>query len=62
MVPAAGATPTPGELADHVRAHSSPLKRPRHVVFVDALPTTTNGKVAKDAVRRLARHHLDALP
>ncbi len=62
VVPAAGATPTPGELADHVRAHSSPLKRPRHVVFVDALPTTTNGKVAKDAVRRLARHHLDALP
>lgn len=57
VVPAAGATPAPEDLADHVREHSSPLKRPRHVVFVAALPTTTNGKVAKDAVRRLARDH-----
>ncbi|MBL8777621.1 MAG: AMP-binding protein [Acidimicrobiales bacterium] len=54
VVAAPGAAPSADELADHVRAHSSPLKRPRHVLFVDALPTTTNGKVAKDAVRRLA--------
>ncbi|HMQ24561.1 MAG TPA: AMP-binding protein [Acidimicrobiales bacterium] len=53
VVPATGAAPTLDELADHVRSHSSPLKRPRHLVLVDALPTTTNGKVAKDAVRRL---------
>ena len=51
-----GVRPAPGELEDHVRAHISSFKRPRHVVFVDALPTTTNGKVAKDRVRALARH------
>ena len=52
--------PSADELVAYVRAHLSPFKRPRHVVFVDALPTTTNGKVAKDAVRRLAGAALDA--
>ena len=60
VVPAAGAAPTPDELATHVREHSSPLKRPRHVLLVDALPTTTNGKVAKGAVRARVREVLGA--
>ncbi len=62
VVPVAGTAPTPDELAAHVRDHSSPLKRPRRVVLVDALPTTTNGKVAKDAVRRLARRAIEPRP
>ena len=53
------ARPSADELVAHVRNHLSPFKRPRHVVFVDALPTTTNGKVAKDAVRALAGAALD---
>lgn len=54
VVAGGDARPGADELVAHVRAHLSPFKRPRHVVFVDALPTTTNGKVAKDAVRTLA--------
>lgn len=42
-------------LIAHVRERLAGFKRPRHVVFVDTLPTTTNGKVAKSAVRELAR-------
>ena len=59
VVASGGARPSADELVAHVRAHLSPFKRPRQVVFVDALPTTTNGKVAKDAVRALAGAALD---
>lgn len=52
--------PSAEALVAHVRSHLAAFKRPRHVVFVDVLPTTTNGKVTKDAVRRLARDRLDA--
>ena len=62
VVARAGTTPGVDELADHVRAHSSAWKRPRHVLLVDALPATTNGKVAKAEVRRLAREHLGEPP
>jgi acyl-coenzyme A synthetase/AMP-(fatty) acid ligase len=41
-----------------VRTRIAAFKRPRHVLFVDALPLTSNGKVAKEAVRRLARDAL----
>jgi acyl-CoA synthetase (AMP-forming)/AMP-acid ligase II len=50
-----GSSPDTDDLVAHVRAVLTPWKRPRHVLFVDALPTTTNGKVAKDAVRARAR-------
>ncbi|WP_299557349.1 AMP-binding protein [uncultured Mycolicibacterium sp.] len=57
--------PTPGvprpeadELAGFVRARIAAFKRPRHVLFVDALPRTTNGKVAKDELRSRARAEL----
>jgi acyl-CoA synthetase (AMP-forming)/AMP-acid ligase II len=50
--------PTAEALIAHVRARVAAFKRPRHVLFVEALPTTTNGKVAKDAVRRHARSEL----
>lgn len=51
--------PEPEELVDHVRSRIAAFKRPRHVLFVDALPLTTNGKVAKDAVRAHARATLE---
>ena len=50
-----GATPSADDLVAHVRARLAAFKRPRHVLFVDALPTTSNGKVAKADVRRFAR-------
>jgi acyl-CoA synthetase (AMP-forming)/AMP-acid ligase II len=39
----------------HVREKISPFKRPRHVLFVNDLPMTTNGKVAKEELRWLIR-------
>jgi acyl-CoA synthetase (AMP-forming)/AMP-acid ligase II len=50
--------PEPDDLIGHVRERIAAFKRPRHVLFVDALPLTTNGKVAKDAVRAHARSTL----
>ena len=43
--------PTADELIAHVRAHLAGFKRPRHVRFVDELPMTSNGKVAKSILR-----------
>lgn len=48
----------PDELIGHVRSRIAAFKRPRHVLFVDALPLTTNGKVARDTVRTHARSTL----
>ena len=45
-------------LTDHVRSRLAGFKRPRHIVFVDVLPLTSNGKIAKEAVRHYARNQL----
>ncbi len=50
--------PDADALIAHVRSRVAAFKRPRHVLFVDSLPMTTNGKVAKDAVRAYARSTL----
>ena len=55
VVPAAGAAPTPGELKEYVGQRLAKVKRPRHVLLVASLPATTNGKVTKEQLRRLAR-------
>jgi acyl-CoA synthetase (AMP-forming)/AMP-acid ligase II len=55
-----GRRPSVDRLVAHARAHLAAFKRPRHVLFVDALPVTSNGKVAKAEVRRLARDELAA--
>ncbi|HEX6450845.1 MAG TPA: hypothetical protein VF060_15455 [Trebonia sp.] len=55
VVPRAGSSPAAGDLIAHVRAIIAPFKRPRHIVFADTLPLTTNGKIAKDRVRTFAR-------
>ena len=53
------ATPvSAAELITHVRARLAAFKRPRHVLFVDSLPLTSNGKVAKEVVRHQARDAL----
>lgn len=54
VVPRPDTAPTAEALITHVRAHLAGFKRPRHVLFVDALTLTTNGKVAKAAVREFA--------
>ncbi|KUI31966.1 AMP-dependent synthetase [Mycobacterium sp. IS-1742] len=55
VVAADGRQPTESGLIEHVRARLSGFKRPRRVLFVDALPLTANGKVDKNRVRHLAR-------
>jgi acyl-CoA synthetase (AMP-forming)/AMP-acid ligase II len=60
VVVASHRRPEPEELINHVRSRIAAFKRPRHVLFVDALPLTTNGKVAKDAVRAHAKATLNA--
>jgi acyl-CoA synthetase (AMP-forming)/AMP-acid ligase II len=50
-----GKHPTTETLAGHVRSRIAAFKRPRHVLFVESLPLTSNGKVAKEAVRQFAR-------
>jgi len=52
VVPRAGGRPTADELIAHVRARLTAFKRPRHVLFVDTLPLTSNGKVAKQVLRQ----------
>lgn len=55
VVPVAGREPSADELIEHVRCAIAGFKRPRVVLFVDGLPLTGNGKVAKDRVREFAR-------
>jgi acyl-CoA synthetase (AMP-forming)/AMP-acid ligase II len=55
VVPVAGRALSAQDVIAHARARLSAFKRPRHVVFADALPLTTNGKVANDVVRAEAR-------
>lgn len=58
VVATPGSVPSADALENHVRSHLAGFKRPRHVLFVDALPVTSNGKIAKEAVRRYVRTHV----
>lgn len=49
------AQPTADDLIAHVRAHLAGFKRPRQVRFVEELPLTSNGKVAKSVLRETIR-------
>ena len=51
VIPAAGAAPTADELIAACRGRIASFKIPRHVVFVDELPTTSSGKVQKVKIR-----------
>ncbi|MGW0157904.1 AMP-binding protein [Mycobacterium sp. NPDC003323] len=51
---------TADALITHVRARLAGFKRPRHVVFVDTLPLTSNGKVAKAELRQRMAQDLPA--
>ena len=51
VVPAPGSHLVTADIVEHCRAHLAAYKRPRDVVFVDALPTTSSGKLMR---RKLA--------
>ncbi|MCU1377069.1 MAG: AMP-dependent synthetase and ligase [Acidimicrobiales bacterium] len=46
------------ELVTHVGERLAGFKKPKHVVFVEALPVNASGKVLKAELRRLATDHL----
>ena len=58
VVPRPGAHADPAVLVAHVRQRLAGFKRPRHVLVVEVLPQTTNGKIDKAAIRRYARASL----
>ena len=58
VVPQPGAELTPAELVAHVGERLAGFKRPKHVVFVEALPVNASGKIRKAELRRLAADHL----
>ena len=51
VVPKAGSTPTEDAILEFCRDRLAAYKRPRIVVFVEELPTTSSGKLMR---RRLA--------
>ncbi|MCF6387035.1 AMP-binding protein [Mycobacterium sp. MBM] len=55
VVPEGGRRPDADELIGHVRTYLAGFKRPRHVLFVDDLPMTSNGKIAKTVLRETVR-------
>jgi acyl-CoA synthetase (AMP-forming)/AMP-acid ligase II len=56
IVPEEGATLSPQDVIDFVRARLAGFKKPRYVELVDALPVTTaTGKVQKSALREQFR-------
>lgn len=58
VVAVAGQPVRSEDLVERVRGGLAGFKRPRHVLFVDELPLTSNGKVAKAAVRQYARDRI----
>jgi fatty-acyl-CoA synthase len=51
VVPRAGATLTAAHVDAHVREHLAGFKRPKYVVFADALPKNPSGKILKRELR-----------
>ena len=48
------ATATAGGLIDHCRDRIASYKKPKHVIFMDALPRNANGKILKTELRERA--------
>ncbi|MFZ9483788.1 MAG: AMP-binding protein [Ilumatobacteraceae bacterium] len=55
---AEGATPTLGELSDHVKANLAHYKAPRHLVLVDTIGRAPNGKVDYKRLKGVALDQL----
>ena len=53
VVPKPGSAPEEAALLQHCAAHLAVYKRPREIVFVDAIPHTPNGKVSRRSLPQL---------
>ncbi len=54
IVPAAGATPSTGELIAYCRENLARFKVPREITFTESLPLTASGKIRRFALRERA--------
>jgi fatty-acyl-CoA synthase len=56
-----GATLDAATVTERMRGRVASFKIPRHVLFVDAFPMTSSGKIRKVELRADARRLLDTL-
>lgn len=54
IVASRGMTPTPEQIKSYASGRLAAYKCPRHIVLIDALPRTANGKVKRSALAALA--------
>lgn len=59
VIPAAGQSITAEALLERMKGRIASFKIPRHVIFVDAFPMTSSGKIRKVELRADARSKLD---
>ena len=52
--PAEGSSLTRNELAEHAARRLAPYKRPTHIVLIQSMPLSANGKVIKSELLRMA--------
>ena len=52
VVPKEGVEVSEAELIEHAKAHMAPFKVPKRIVFVEALPKSTAGKILKRNLRK----------
>lgn len=57
VIPLPGTALTPTEVSEYCRQHLAAYKRPREVVFVDSLPTTSSGKLMRRKLAELSIGH-----
>jgi fatty-acyl-CoA synthase len=60
VIPKPGQTITAETLIERMKGRIASFKIPRHVIFVDAYPMTSSGKIRKIELRAQARERLDA--
>ena len=52
VVPKEGMAVSEAELIEHAKAHMAPFKVPKRIVFTEALPKSTAGKILKRHLRK----------
>lgn len=52
VVPRDGTGPSESDVIENCRAHVAGYKKPREVIFLDAIPRNVAGKIDKTALKR----------
>ncbi len=62
VIRSSGRSVTSADILARMRGRIAGFKIPRHILFVDAFPMTSSGKIRKVELRAQAQHILDAVP